>query len=500
MKKRWLIAIIAAYLIVRTYIATLSSYGFYHGWNEGHYSIVAKNYFSGSLWKQIIFTGDTLFAVPPMFSYVVFASFRVFGISDISARLVSILSEVVAVLGVYILARELYSKKTADTAAVLFIFIPWNIVWFSRVQTDPLMVAFMTLAIALYVYAHKNNKSMMPFGIALGIGVFTKQPVLMVLPIVLIWSYFEGIKKEQIKKAAAWFLVGLLPLAVWLSYYLVSKDTASVSQLIYGELAYRSSPFSDSLKVTATTLFGLSPLLALAALYEIIKMVNRRVNPLIPWLVLYGFFVLVRTPPSHEYYSLPLTPVFAILTAKGAERFSKWSAAKFTASKRFTEPQINTFILLIIIITTLPFSYALLSYSGELGYTSTKDAGAYLNSYMDSHPQDTFYVITPSRYVPQVVWYSNLTMPGYSKRQVLGISNELGGLNTSYIESIAPANATVFLVTDDREGFADKLGKRYERVFSSVYETRLPDVSGAYTGEGAKGEYFYQSIEVFRIR
>ncbi|MBU4374339.1 MAG: hypothetical protein KKD69_06545 [Euryarchaeota archaeon] len=50
MKKGWLIAVIAAYIIARIYIATLSSYGFYHGWNEGYYSLIAKNYFSGSLW------------------------------------------------------------------------------------------------------------------------------------------------------------------------------------------------------------------------------------------------------------------------------------------------------------------------------------------------------------------------------------------------------------------------------------------------------------------
>ncbi len=70
MKKRWLIAVIAAYIIARIYIATLSSYGFYHGWNEGWYSLIAKNYFSGSLWEQIAYTGGGPFSSAPPFFFV----------------------------------------------------------------------------------------------------------------------------------------------------------------------------------------------------------------------------------------------------------------------------------------------------------------------------------------------------------------------------------------------------------------------------------------------
>ncbi|MBU4491612.1 MAG: glycosyltransferase family 39 protein [Euryarchaeota archaeon] len=92
-----------------------------------------------------------------------------------------------------------YDEKTASIAAIIFIFIPWNIMWFGRAQTDPLITALMTLAIALCVRAYKNGKSMLPFGIILGLAVFTKQPALAALPIVLIWSYFQGVKSILLK-------------------------------------------------------------------------------------------------------------------------------------------------------------------------------------------------------------------------------------------------------------------------------------------------------------
>jgi 4-amino-4-deoxy-L-arabinose transferase-like glycosyltransferase len=488
MKKRWLIAVIAAYIAVRVYIATLSSYGFYHGWNEGYYSLIAKNYFSGSLWEQIAYQGGAPFSsAPPLFSYAVYASFKVFGISDISARIVSILSEIIAVSGVYILAKELYNEKIACIAAAIFIFIPWNLLWFGRAQTDPLMTALMTLAIALYVRAYKHEKSMLPFGITLGLAVFTKQPALAALPIVLIWSYLEGIKKAAIRNAIVCFVLGMIPLIVWLSHYLVTGNTTFISHFIYGELTNRSAPFSDAFKVSAATLIGISPVVFLVSLYEMIKMENRKANPLVPWLLIFGIFVLVRTPPSHEYYSLPLMPVFAILTASCVIRFAGSRAP---------------IIMAALLVSTVPVSYALLSYTGDMGYTATQDVNRHIDFYRVQYPQDTLLIITPGRYIPQMVWYADLTAPGYSNRQVYGISNDLASVSITDIEKITnTANAyTIFLVIDDRDGLVDRIGVKYRSVYSSQYETKLPNAAGMYTMEPQSAERFGQKLVVFQLK
>jgi len=483
LEKKWLIVAIAAYIVVRIYVATLSSYGFYHGWNEGWYSLIAKNYFSGSLWEQIAYGDEPFSSVPPFFSYAVYASFKVLGISDINARLISILAEIIAVLGVYILAKELYYEKTASIAVLIFIFLPWNILWFGRVQTDPLMTALMTLAIALYVHAYKNDESMLPFGIIFGLAVFTKQPALAALPIVLMWSYFQGIKKMQILKAIFYSLLGLTPLFVWLLHYLIGGDVAFVSHFIYGELAHRSTPFSDIVKVSAITIVGISPLVLLTAFYEISKMKNYMISPLIIWLLFFGAFVLIRTPPSHEYYSLPLMPVFAIFAAKSTERFT-----------RATLPLVVGVLLFSMIIT----SYVLLSYTGDIGYTATKDAGNYINMYTEQHPQDTLLVVTPSRYVPQMVWYANLTT---QNRQVYTISNNLATVAIADIEKIInTTNATaIFLVIDDREGLMERISDKYMLVYSSRYETWLPNIAGLYTKELQSASKFEQKLAVFRL-
>lgn len=445
MKKRWLIAIIVTYIVVRTYIATLSSYGFYHGWNEGWYSLIAKNYFSGSLWEQVAYSGGEPFnATPPLFSYAVYASFKVFGISDISARLVSILSEVIAVLGVYILAKELYNEKTASIAAVIFIFIPWDILWFGRAQTDPLMTALMTLSIALYVHAYKNNKSMLPFGITLGLAVFTKQPALAALPVVLLWSYFQGIRKKQIIDSILCFFAGMIPLMVWLSHYLVNGNTAFVSHIIYGELAYRSEPFSDLERVALFTSAGISPLVILGAAYQLFSERGSK-NILVIWLLTYGAFVLIRTPQSHEYYSLPLMAPVAIMFGafiEGATQYhKKWN------------------VFLIVLISTLPFTYMLLSYSGDMGYTGTKK----MSEYVESYESDAFLFVH-EKYTPQIEWYSKVV-------KIYAIS----GQSLEEIEGIAKKeNRTALLLIDSNDFRQHKAKEKYEVIRIEAYDILLP--------------------------
>jgi 4-amino-4-deoxy-L-arabinose transferase-like glycosyltransferase len=478
MKKRWLIAAIVIYVIVRIYIATLSSYGFYHGWNEGWYSLIAKNYFSGSLWEQIAYPGGGPFAsAPPFFSYAVYASFKIFGISDISARLVSILSEIIALSGVYILAKELYDERIADIATIIFLFIPWNILWFGRAQTDPLMTAIMTLAIALYVRAYRNHKSMLPFGIILGLAVFTKQPALAALPIVLIWSYFQGIKKNQIISAITCFLIGMLPFLIWLLYYAFSGNYNVIFNIIL--VRYNSDIFSNMARVILFTAAGVLPILIVAT-YQIFKERNVK-NILVIWLLIYGAFVLVRTPPSHEYYSLPMIAPLAIIASVGIVRISNMLNKK----------SATMLLVAAIIISQIPITYIFLSHSGDSGYIASKDVGIFLRNYMNENPDNDYLVLVQVKYSPQIAWYSGLEL--YGRRQIYSTGDEL---SVKYVNGIINnyPNKTVFLVADEESGKG--VINEYEKVYESLYNENIVDLGRAF-GLVFKAE---RGLMIFKLR
>lgn len=441
---RALIAIITLYTLIRIYLATQSAYGYYHGWNEGYYSLIAKNYFTGSLWYPTAYNNSLSTSVPPLFSYLLHTSLNLFGTSDLSARLVSILSEILATAGVYLLAKTLYNKRIAQTAAIIFLLIPWNILWFGRAQTDPLMTALMTLGIALYVYAYKNNKTMLPSGIALGLAVFTKQPALAALPLLLIWSYTQGIKKHRVTAFLTSLLIGLLPLLLWLTYHALQGNPAAES-LFYSELAHRSAPFEDLPRVTLATGFGITPLILALSIYSLLKH-KTNTTLLILWLLIYGAFVAIRTPLSHEYYSLPLMPPISILAATGMAKITR----KYNIN--------HTLLLTAVLLTTLPFTYTLLSYTGDMGYTNTEDMAAYINQ-LDEDP----LLFIPVKYTPQMYWYThNATI--YS----------IGDQSLDKLEDISEQQKTkTYLLIDEKDFRHRSAEEKYNRVYTREYHTSI---------------------------
>jgi 4-amino-4-deoxy-L-arabinose transferase-like glycosyltransferase len=474
------------FFILRLYIASSASFGFYYGLNEASYAGIAKNYFVRPLWRPTTpyYTSTpvnlTSLYTPPFFSYLVFASYNLFGISDLSARLVSLLAEMIAVLGIYFLAKELFNKKIARLSVIFFILQPWNVAGYGVAQTDPLQTTLMIVAITFFIRAYKYEKSMLPFGIAFGIGVFTKQPAAAVVLILGVWILFEGVKKHLIKKAILCMIIGLLPFIAFLSYNLLMGEYKDVEWVVWREL-FRSPGavggktvlFENVPRVTLALIGGASPFLLLAALYGIFKMENRRRDVLLIWLLIYGSFVFIRTPYAHDYYIFPLLPPLAILSAKGALQLQE----------RFHDK--HNMIIALLILLTIPISYSFLVYTGTLGYRCTEDVGIYLSDYIGNHPNETFLVLSHQMSVAYF-YMSNLPdeIEGIHGRNPIEIAKEY---NVS----------TVFIVTDDRK-VESKL-KSLERVYTCVYKTNLPPLPGFIDSRFREDGHFGAHLNVYKL-
>jgi len=475
----------SVFFIVRLYIATLSSYPFFHGWNEGHYSLIAKGYFEHPL---LIPERDGIinWAVPPFYSWIVFAFFNIFGISDISARLTSIFAAVIATFSTYVLAKELYDKKIAALSSLLFVLIPWVVLLFGRVKTDMTMTAFMTASIACFVYACKRNRSFLPVGIFFGLALFTKQPSVLILAIIIVWLLLINEKRVLLKLVVP-IAVGTFPILTYIVYHASSGNIQGVLQLVYGEAVYRTALFSDWRNTLAGLVVGISPLILIFASYEIYKSRNIR-SILVIWLVVYGIFVLARTPPSHEYYVLPLAPPFAILSAKGIYRLREWNSLIVSSEKLVVLSAV--FVLFSAILVSLVF----LQYTGDLGYMCTEDVVEYLKNL----GEDKVTILTPDRYAPQLEWYCE--MKGLDA-EVVSLPNDLSLRRIQ--ETIGlPDKDRMFLVIDGRGGFEERLDYAgYKPTFISYYNTSLPSIfSSLYTGEKNRRKTFEQHLSVYEVK
>jgi len=139
-----------------------------------------------STWALHIATGRDMllngFPVdkPPLFIYTLALFFKLFGPSEVVARLPGVLASTASVALVYYLARRLYGRPTALAAAALMAFSPFNILFAPTALTDPLLVALVLGALCLAVEGHWTGA-----GVMAGLAAATKQQGLFFLPLVV---------------------------------------------------------------------------------------------------------------------------------------------------------------------------------------------------------------------------------------------------------------------------------------------------------------------------
>lgn len=495
MDKKFLVltGTLLAYISIRIYVANLSSFGFYHGYNEALYSTMGKAYFTKSLWYMSGESGNHWFYITPLYSYLVFVYFKIFGISELSGRLVSLSFLIFTVPFIYLLTRELLEDRFAPLlASVIYIMMPWNVLWGGRILADPTLTALLTASIAVFVYCYNHNRTMIPFGILFGLAVFAKQTAILILVVIFVWALFSRHAIDVIKKITVPVLIGLLPLAIWVLYHMLNGNPDVLMQLFFEEAFHRTPAFSNVDRVLLAIIFGASPFVLLEAFYGAIRIKNK-LNVLFIWLVVYGSFFIIRTPASHEYYILPILPPLAILSAKGI----LYAGDIFSLKSNIGVKKIQSALALVTLLSTVPVSYSFLAYAGDLGNTNTRDAGEYLNKVMNQNPEMDYTIIAPySIYFP-VNWYTSFSNVDYSKRPVYGIKGRLSLVNVSKI--INNPKTTVFLIVNEDILPEERLINLGSQIYSTAYVTHLPQLPSFITNRFSSDKTFQETIVIYSI-
>src|SRR3990167_3395304 len=147
----------------------------------------------------------------------------------IASRLVSVFAGFGSIIGIYLLAKELFSEKVAKIAAVLYLILPFTLLYDKLALFDSLLTMFGIYAVFFAVKMIKKPKLDISLlnGFAIGASLITKSSgsfFLYLLPFSLI--LFDDLKKGLETKLARW--IGF------------SAVTFIISQAIYNSL--RLSP------------------------------------------------------------------------------------------------------------------------------------------------------------------------------------------------------------------------------------------------------------------
>jgi 4-amino-4-deoxy-L-arabinose transferase-like glycosyltransferase len=118
---------------------------------------------------------------PPLFIYTLALCFKLFGPSEVAARLPSELASAASIALLYYLAWRLYGRAVATLAAILMALSPFNILFAPTAFTDPLMVAWVLAALCLATKGHVGW-----CGLMLGLAAATKQQGLLFVPLAIV--------------------------------------------------------------------------------------------------------------------------------------------------------------------------------------------------------------------------------------------------------------------------------------------------------------------------
>lgn len=159
---------------------------------------------------------------PPMIAYIHWLINQSLGQSEFSIRLAAILCLLLSSWVVYLIGKEFFGKQIAAASAVLFNLIPTFMAGGFFLTPEQPLVFFWLLStyFAVKIIKTQQNNYWYWLGIALGLGLLSKYPMLLFLPGLILFLILSRENRVWLKKRELYFclliaLVIFSPVIIW---------------------------------------------------------------------------------------------------------------------------------------------------------------------------------------------------------------------------------------------------------------------------------------------
>ena len=181
-------------------------------WDEANYLNEAK-YLRGT-------GGQPLSLAKPTYSALVAVSQKLFGETDYAGQLVSAFMGAVTIPVIFFLTKQLFSRKIAILASLLFALIPLHIIFSRLTLSDTTALFFLTLAILLS-NLFKSPKMSLLSGFIAGLA-YTSNLKLIFIPFLFIFLF-----RNNLKTLVIWLISFIATLFLWEIPHLISHSFPS---------------------------------------------------------------------------------------------------------------------------------------------------------------------------------------------------------------------------------------------------------------------------------
>jgi tetratricopeptide (TPR) repeat protein len=167
-----------------------------------------------------VFLGPEYFSVSPLYSYFLAIIYLIFSKQVFLIQLIQIIISTLTIPVLYLVGKNLHSDKVGYTAAFISAFFG-NFIFYSTAILETTLQVFLVSSLLFFLtqdFERKVEKKWFLIGLLLALTAFTREAVLIFVPITLLWLIFKGRSFEKIKsqftKVIAAYILGLLILIV----------------------------------------------------------------------------------------------------------------------------------------------------------------------------------------------------------------------------------------------------------------------------------------------
>jgi len=308
-------------LLVNLWARTLAE------WDEATYAVLARNVVVSGDWLTFHLAGATRFE-PPLYVWLEAALFRVFGSSELTARVVSALAGIGVLVLTYAIGRKLHSRLVGLLGAAILLTC-YQFVYFARMgMLDTVLTLCIYLALFSYIKVKEGDRRWWyVVGAATAVAVMDKSAGGLIAPLIIgLTSIIDGSALRLLKQPEVWLASGLAVALVlpWFVAMTLIHGSAFIGNYIGYRVATRATQTIDNhggdllayAFVARRFFFPWVYLVPFALFVYLRSLVRREISSPILFVAavfVFGFFTLV--PSKLPWYIIPMWPATCIIIA-----------------------------------------------------------------------------------------------------------------------------------------------------------------------------------------
>lgn len=343
----------------------------HHSWRQADTAAVARNFIKEDwnffkpridnmtfLHDPYTLNPERLFMVePPIYQTIVAVIYRLFGVNELWARLISVIFSLGSIFFLYLLAKKYFGSLVGVLSAFFFAVLPYSI-FFSRVILPEPMIIFLTLGL-FYFFTEWIEKEKLVWWIAaiiFGTLAFTQKSFPPFLGLPMAYLILKKYSFNAVKQPKAWLFVILsfLPILLWRVW--ISQFPAGIPSFDWlfnqGDIRFKGAffwwIFAERLGKLILGYWGVLFL----GLGLILPLQKREGWFFHLWFlsVLIYTTVFAAGNVTHDYYQIPFVPIISIFLAKGVSFI-------LNTPKQLFNKELAVLVTMVFVLFMLSFSW-----------------------------------------------------------------------------------------------------------------------------------------------